>query len=121
MKRSAKVVVDEIIAAIGGIEHTISDSSLESFTIDWTKRHAVQRGIEIISEASRRPPLQVLEQHPDIPWAKIKAIGNILRHEYHAIADEVIWNIAAAYLPDLKLALITTKYDFDGDGSLSDC
>ena len=117
MKRGSKVVVDEIITSIGGIQHTISDSSLESFAADWTKRHAVQRGIEIISEANRRLPSQVLEQHPDIPWAKIKAIGNIPRHEYHAIADEVIWNIAVAYLPELKVALIAKKFDFDRDGS----
>ena len=106
MKRNVAAIINEKITAITGIERTISGASLESFTLDWTKRHAVQRGIEIVSEASRRLPSKAQDRHPEIPWPKIKAVGNILRHEYHAIADEVIWNIAKQSLPDLKVALM---------------
>ena len=80
------------------------------------RRHAVQRGIEIISEASRRLPPKALERHPEIPWQKIKAVGNILRHEYHAIADSVVWNIALQSLPELKIVLIKMLRDYTGDG-----
>ena len=106
MERNVAAIIGEMITAVAGIEHTISGASPESFAADWTKRHAVQRGIEIVSEASRRLPPRALDRHPEIPWPKIKAVGNILRHEYHAIADEVIWNIAKQSLPELKVALM---------------
>lgn len=106
MKRNIAAIINEMITAITGIEQTISGISLESFSADWTRRHAVQRGIEIVSEASRRLPPDALSRHPEVPWPKIKAVGNILRHEYHVIADEVIWNISVKSLPDLKTVLI---------------
>jgi uncharacterized protein with HEPN domain len=49
----------------------------------------VQRALEII--ASRRIPAAVIARHPEIPWRKVRAVGNFLRHEYHAVHDEVVW------------------------------
>ena len=116
MQRNVAAILNEMITAITGIEQTISGVGFVSFTSDWTKRHAVQRGIEIVSEASRNLPGEVLAQYPEIPWPKIKAVGDILRHEYHAIADEVIWNIAVQSLPDLKIALLMMQHEH-GEGT----
>lgn len=33
---------------------------------------------------------------------KFRGMGNILRHEYHQIADDVIWGVIAQDLPALK-------------------
>jgi uncharacterized protein with HEPN domain len=57
------------------------------------------------SEASRRIPEDLLDKHPEIPWHKVKAIGNVLRHECHDIVDEVIWRIVEDDLGPLKLAV----------------
>ncbi|HEB79602.1 MAG TPA: DUF86 domain-containing protein [Rhodospirillales bacterium] len=44
-------------------------------------RRAVERGIEIISEASRQIPPEMKSNYPDIHWQEIASIGNLLRHE----------------------------------------
>ena len=106
MTRDYGVVIQDMMAAIEGIEQTIGDADYGTFCADWTRRHAVQRGIEIVSEASRHLPDALLASHPEIPWSKIRAIGNVLRHEYHAIADEVVWNITRHSLPQLKQTLL---------------
>jgi uncharacterized protein with HEPN domain len=115
MARNVAATVSEMIAAIAGLEETIAGVGLESLAADWTKRHAVQRGTEIVSEASRRLPYDVIAEYPAIPWPNIKAVGNFLRHEYHAIADEEIWNIAIHSLPELKTALIKIRQDYGED------
>jgi uncharacterized protein with HEPN domain len=56
-------------------------------------RQAIERNIEIISEASRRLPDTMKARHPEVPWRDIAAIGNILRHEYPAVNRD-IWRIA---------------------------
>ncbi|WP_366509678.1 HepT-like ribonuclease domain-containing protein [Mesorhizobium sp.] len=56
---------------------------------DWVLKHAVQRGTEIISEASRALPDEVKALQPDIPGRQVRTIGNVLRHEYHGLADNV--------------------------------
>jgi uncharacterized protein with HEPN domain len=79
-----------ILEAIDGIEDTTNGKTIADYRENWLLRHGVQRGLEIISEASRRipPPLQAAQ--PQIPWAQIAAMGNILRHEYHRVSDPVV-------------------------------
>jgi uncharacterized protein with HEPN domain len=43
--------------------------------------------------------------HPDIPWRRIADIGNRIRHAYHAIDSELIWEIATVDLIALKTAI----------------
>jgi len=38
-------------------------------------------------------------QHPEIPWPKVAAIGNVMRHEYERIAPDVLWCLARNELP----------------------
>ena len=30
-------------------------------------------------------------RHPEIPWRKVRAIGNFPGHEFHAVHDDVVW------------------------------
>jgi hypothetical protein len=46
----------DITAAIDGTGQAMSGVGLEAFAASWTLKHAVQRALEIISEASRHLP-----------------------------------------------------------------
>jgi hypothetical protein len=35
-----------------------------------------ERGVEIVSEASRHLPPELKARHPEIPWQKVAGIGN---------------------------------------------
>ena len=61
----------------------------------------VERGIEIISEASRHLPLELQQRHLGIPWKQVRDIGNILRHEYQYVDQVLIWKTAFYRLPEL--------------------
>jgi uncharacterized protein with HEPN domain len=58
--------------------------------------------MEIISEASRRLPDELKARRPEIPWAKVAGIGNVLRHEYQRVAYDVLWRVARDDLPLLE-------------------
>ena len=62
----------------------------------------VQRGVEIISEASRHLPDDLIARNPEIPWQKVAGIGNVLRHNYESIAAPVLWKLVEADLPTLE-------------------
>lgn len=106
MPRDHLIVALEIIETIGGIETAIGQSTFEDYAGNWVVRRAVERGLEIVSEASRHLPSEWTDQHSDIPWPKVRSLGNILRHEYHTLVDRVIWNICKDDLPKLKGAVI---------------
>jgi uncharacterized protein with HEPN domain len=105
MQRKIEPVLAEILEAIEGIETHTTGKSLADFERDWLLRLAVQRALEIISEACRHIPDEFLGAAPDVPWKKIRGIGNILRHEYHKIADDVIWAVVVENIGPLKTAI----------------
>lgn len=60
--RKVRPVLEEILDAIGGIETHTAGKSLAD----------------------------LLSLAPGVPWKQIRGMGNILRHEYHKIADDVV-------------------------------
>lgn len=112
MARDFRHAVDDMLSAVDGIEHATSGKSLADYRNDWLLKHAIQRAIEIISEASRALPEDVTTNHPQIRWKAIRAIGNVLRHEYHGLSDIIIWNVVADELPRLKAAILAIRRNF---------
>ncbi|MGO9453025.1 MAG: DUF86 domain-containing protein [Candidatus Binataceae bacterium] len=75
------------------MRQALGDIPLDSFESDWQKQWLVERGVEIISEASRRLPDDLKARHPEIPWPKVATIGNVLRHDYESISAPVMWKL----------------------------
>jgi uncharacterized protein with HEPN domain len=69
----------------------MENTTLEAFVGDCRKRWQVERGLEIVSEASRHLPDDMKARHPEIPWRKLAGIGNVLRHEYTRVAADARW------------------------------
>ena len=103
--RTGRVRLEDIAQAIDGIEQTLAGASLASFSDSWVMQRAVERGLEIISEASRSIPDSGKAAYPDVPWTQIAGIGNILRHEYHRVVPAIVWNITETHLPALAQAI----------------
>jgi uncharacterized protein with HEPN domain len=89
----------DIIEAIERIRGVVRDTSLEAFENDWQRQWLVERGVEIISEASRHLTDDLKARNPEVPWQKIAGIGNVLRHNYENIAAPVLWKLVQADLP----------------------
>ena len=92
----------DIIEAVELIRGETAGATLQTFKPDKRKRWLVERGIEIISEASRRLRDELKARHPQIPWSKVAAIGNVLRHEYEHVAHDVLWRVVHDDLPPLE-------------------
>ncbi len=92
----------DIVEAIERIHAVLKDIPLEEFEADWQRKWIVERGVEIVSEASRHLTTELKARHPDIPWQKVAGIGNVLRHNYENIAAPIMWKLAKADLPALE-------------------
>jgi uncharacterized protein with HEPN domain len=98
-----------MLESIQGIERAITGKSYRDFERSWVLRSAIERGIEIISEASRHLGRELKSQHKDVRWKDIAGIGNILRHEYQRVDSQIVWNAVKNDLPPLKTALLAIK------------
>jgi uncharacterized protein with HEPN domain len=84
---------------IDAIETFLGDLDLAAFRADRKTVYTVIRALEIISEASRRLPADVIARHPEIDWA---AAGNMYPHEYEAVDEALIWHTARHALAPLR-------------------
>jgi uncharacterized protein with HEPN domain len=91
--------VDAVAAITAGLD-------FRSYSADYKTRRAVERCVEVISEATRHLPLAWKSDFPAIPWREIAAIGNLLRHEYYRVDDLLMWKIATQSLPELRPVIV---------------
>lgn len=91
-------------SALRELRRYIRGKDLNAFRGDRMLRAAVERQLEIISEASRHIPEEDRVRHADIPWRKIADLGNVLRHAYHRVSPIILWNILRDHLPALSQA-----------------
>jgi uncharacterized protein with HEPN domain len=114
MERLVRPALRAILEAIDGIETATRGKTIDDYHADWLLRHGIQRGIEIISEATRRVPSELLASRLEVPWKQITGIGNVLR-EYHRVSDSVIWNVVQRHLSPLKMAIMQMDRDLNED------
>ena len=102
MKRSAVIRLHDILAAIDAAADMTAGRDFGAFRSDIQLRYAIERCIEIVSEASRHVPADEKARFPDVPWPEIAAIGNRLRHEYGRLDEVLVWKVATRFLPELR-------------------
>jgi uncharacterized protein with HEPN domain len=85
--------LSDMVEAIERVRAVLGNATIEAFEADWEKRWLVERGVEILSEASRHLTEEIKARHPEIPWPKVAGIGNVLRHKYEAVSAPVLWKL----------------------------
>jgi uncharacterized protein with HEPN domain len=105
--------LDHILFHIQGVADTINGISFETFTSVYHMERTVERAVQIISEAVRTLPREIMARYPEVEWPKIAGIGNILRHEYERVDPMIMWDIATITSTRLEaLSDIPTVSDF---------
>ncbi|HXY57184.1 MAG TPA: HepT-like ribonuclease domain-containing protein [Methylocystis sp.] len=94
-----------ILRAIDDVRALLAGRTLETLEQDGVARAALERYIEIISEASRHIPENLKSRYPLIPWLDIAGIGNHIRHAYDSVDLEILWNIYLYELDALEAAV----------------
>jgi uncharacterized protein with HEPN domain len=92
----------DIHESIGLIEAFPANHNLEMYRSDPLVKSAVERQMQIISEAAGRLGLEAEDQCPDLDWKGLRGMGNVLRHAYHRIDDRIVWDAVKEDLPLLK-------------------
>jgi uncharacterized protein with HEPN domain len=87
----------DIIDNIDAVQGFTAGLDFPAFRADRKAVYAVVRALEIVSEASRRLPDDLLRRHPEIDWAAVAAAGNVYRHEYEAVDEALIWHTRATW------------------------
>jgi uncharacterized protein with HEPN domain len=115
------IYLQDILDSIAGVRMAIGEADFDSYGENRPMRRAVEREIEIISEAARRIPHELREMEPDIPWGEIAGISNVLRHDYQIVSDTIMWNVVKTHIPALEAAVnrIINRVGGYGDSNIN--
>lgn len=97
--------VADIIDAIDAIGVYVADLTREEFLDERLRVDAVIKNLAVMGEAARRVPASIVEADPGVPWSKMRAMRNVVVHEYFGIDGDVLWGTITEDLPPL-LALL---------------
>jgi uncharacterized protein with HEPN domain len=100
--KSPALRLRHILQEIDGIGQAIAGKTQAQCADDYVISRAIERALEIVSKAVRALPDEWLSEHPGIRWDRIKGMGNFLRHEYHLLDGDVVWEAVSVKLPELR-------------------
>lgn len=86
---------------IEAIQGFVAGLDLEAFKSNRLLFYGVVRGLEIVSEASRKVSPQLKALHPTIDWQQIADAGNVYRHMYGLVKPSRVWETVRDHLPVL--------------------
>ena len=95
----------DIAEAIDAIKQFTHNMDMAAFRADAKTVAAVERKLQVISEAAIRLDDQAEALCPGLPWRDIRGIGNWLRHQYDRVDIEAIWRTVIDDLPPLQSAV----------------
>jgi uncharacterized protein with HEPN domain len=104
-KRHWKLRIQDVITCATRIQDYLNGMNYEQFAIDQKTIDAVIRNLEIIGEASKSIPEEIMQEDNNINWEGIIALRNVLAHMYFDVDLKIIWRITQDNIPDLIIQM----------------
>jgi uncharacterized protein with HEPN domain len=101
-EKDAKLRVHDFLEAAKVLETSVLEAGVDAVFANTEKRWVMERGLEIISEASRHLPSDIKDAHPHIEWQSMADLGNRLRHGYNRLDSALLWQIVESDVPILE-------------------
>ena len=105
MSRISKLYLDDIIESCRNVRDYTSGMSFEDFSTDQKTIDAVVRNLEIIGEAVKSLPQDLLDKKPEIPREKIARFRDVIVHHYFKVDLEVVWDVIKNQIEQLEPAV----------------
>ncbi|HET8541621.1 MAG TPA: DUF86 domain-containing protein [Anaeromyxobacter sp.] len=93
------------MTACSKIRRFVAGMTFETFAGDERTQDAVIRNIEIIGEAAKKVPDEVVARAPEIPWRNIRGMRDMLAHGYFGTSLEIVWATATTRMDELESAV----------------
>lgn len=105
MPRDVDLWLGDIVEACERIRGYVAGMDAAGFKADTRTSDAVLRNLEIIGEAVKKLPPELLARAPDVPWGDVAGLRDVLAHAYFRVDLALIWDTAKHELPALEAAV----------------
>ena len=108
--------VEHVLEAIADIERDTAGMDRQAFLEHDTQQRAVLWSLQVIGEAIRWLPPDLRERYPDVEWHAIRAMRNVIVHNYDSIKIHRVWEAVQNGLPELKAQMQQLQADIERRG-----
>lgn len=105
MSRNYSLYFYDIFEACKKVNRYVSGMTFERFSADEKTVDAVVRNLEIIGEAVKSIPPEMLASRNEIDWKRIARFRDIIAHHYFKVDLEVVWDITQNRINELEVAV----------------
>ena len=105
MSRDWSFFLKDITEYAGYVAEFTDGMSFDEFAADAKTQNAVLRCLEVIGEAVKKIPPEILAEYPDVPWRRIARFRDRLARAYFEIDLEIAWGAARERLPEMLMAI----------------
>lgn len=99
--REWRLRVEDILTAVSRIRDYTEDETFETFVANTMAFDAVLHNLVIIGEAARHIPPEVAAAYPELPLIDMRAMRNVVIHEYPSVRAATVWATVKHDLPPL--------------------
>ncbi len=103
--RNSPQYLADILNSIRLIEEFVGTMTYDEYKSDRKTQAAVERELQIVTEAATRLGDEAETLCPGPPWPKIRGLGNVIRHAYDYIVQTEVWHTVQSDVPPLKAAV----------------
>lgn len=103
--RTTRTFLTDILKSADAIDNFTVGLEFADYEASPLIRSAVERQLQILTEAAFRLGENAAILCPTIEWRDIRGLGNFLRHQYDAVNDRLIWDKVHNEIPLLKLGV----------------
>ena len=103
--RDWRLRVEDMVACLDQIAQYVEGMDFHAFQGDRKTQDAVLLNIAVLGEAATRTVEEVQLAHPEVPWAEMRDIRNVVIHEYFGTSLPIVWKTITEDLPPLRTRL----------------
>jgi uncharacterized protein with HEPN domain len=100
-KHDPRVTLLQIAERARWAQELCAANTLPEILADWQKRAAFERVMEVLGEAAKRLPPELISRYPAVDWRGIAGMQDRVSHGYNAIDYDVLWRAVEKRVPSL--------------------
>ena len=102
MSRSVRDYLKHIRDVTLYLQSSVEGVSKTEFLSDETLKRAFVRSIEVVGEATKQIPSELLSEYPQIEWRSIARMRDHLILSYFGIDYDIVWDVLINHVPKLS-------------------
>ena len=105
MSRIYSHYLADIVESCEHIRSYTEGMTFDDFVSDRKTVDAVARNLEVIGEAAKNIPEEILAEKPEVPWKQIRRFRDKFAHHYFDLNLDRVWSIIETEIETLEAAV----------------